>query len=399
MAIIIGVKFRTPGKVYYFDPGELPVKYGDSVIVETARGTEFGKVVLPIREVPDEEIKQPLKEVLRIATAEDEEREKTNREKEENAFRICQEKIRAHELPMKLVSAEYTFDNSKLLFYFTADGRIDFRDLVKDLAGIFRTRIELRQVGVRDETRIMGGIGTCGRPLCCATFLHEFAPVSIRMAKEQNLSLNPSKISGTCGRLMCCLKNEQETYEYLNKGLPRKGDYATTPDGYTAEVQSVNILRQTVRVIVDLENDEKEARDYPVSEITFISKKAYRKKEEKNEAPREARSGEKHGNRAEEKRTERQAETPAAQKTENADISGRTEPADGQDEKKPESRRSRRGRRQRKEETAGTPEIRESAESAGSSEDASDKPKRRRRRRRHPKSNAENGGAKTEPLS
>ncbi len=288
MAIIIGVKFRTPGKVYYFDPGQFPVRYGDSVIVETARGVEFGKVVLPVREVPDEEIKQPLKEVLRIATAEDVERERSNREKEEKAFRICQEKIRAHELDMKLVSAEYTFDNSKLLFYFTADGRIDFRDLVKDLAGVFRTRIELRQVGVRDETRIMGGIGTCGRPLCCHTFLHEFAPVSIRMAKEQNLSLNPTKISGTCGRLMCCLKNEQETYEYLNRGLPRKGDGATTPDGYSAEVQSVNILRQTVRVIVDLENDEKEARDYPVSEITFIPKKARKKKETAENIPQPA---------------------------------------------------------------------------------------------------------------
>ena len=273
MAVITGIKFRTPGKVYYFAPGELRPKYNDHVIVETARGLEYGRVVLPIRDVPEEELKQPLKEVIRIATKEDDLHERENREKEEDAYAVCQKKIREHGLEMKLVSAEYTFDNSKLTFYFTADGRVDFRELVKDLAGIFRTRIELRQIGVRDETKIIGGIGICGRTLCCNAYLHDFAPVSIKMAKEQNLSLNPTKISGSCGRLMCCLKNEAETYEYLNRGLPRKGDGATTPDGLPAEIQSVNILRQTVRVIVDLENDEKEMREYPVSEITFTPKK------------------------------------------------------------------------------------------------------------------------------
>ena len=284
MAIITGVKFRTPSKVYYFDPGELQPKYNDHVIVETARGLEYGRVVLPLRDVPEDEIKQPLKEVIRIATPEDDAHEKSNRRREEDAYVICQKKIREHGLEMKLVAAEYTFDNSKLTFYFTADGRVDFRELVKDLASIFRTRIELRQIGVRDETKIIGGIGTCGRTLCCHAYLHEFAPVSIKMAKEQNLSLNPTKISGTCGRLMCCLKNEAETYEYLNRGLPRKGDGATTPDGLSAEVQSVNILRQTVRVIVNLENDEKEMREYPVSEITFVSKKGRKKSADEAQA-------------------------------------------------------------------------------------------------------------------
>ena len=283
MTIITGVKFRSPGKVYYFDPGDMELKYNDNVIVETSRGMEYGRVVLPKREVPDEDVVQPLKPVIRLATPQDDEREAANREKEEKAFKTCQEKIREHELDMKLVGAEYTFDNNKLLFYFTADGRVDFRELVKDLASVFRTRIELRQIGVRDETRILGGMGMCGRPLCCHTYLHDFVPVSIKMAKEQNLSLNPTKISGTCGRLMCCLKNEFETYEYLNKDLPRKGDSTTTPDGFHAEVQSVNILRQTVKIIVDLDNDEKEMRDYPVSELTFIPKKGRRKKEEENE--------------------------------------------------------------------------------------------------------------------
>ena len=299
MTQVTGVKFRTPGKVYYFAPGELPVKYGDHVIVETARGVEYGTIVLPVREVDDGEIRQPLREVMRIATKDDDVHERENREKEDEACRICRTKIRERGLEMKLVSAEYTFDNTKLTFYFTADGRIDFRELVKDLAGAFRTRIELRQIGVRDETRILGGIGICGRPLCCHTYLHEFAPVSIRMAKEQNLSLNPTKISGSCGRLMCCLKNEAETYEYLNRGLPRKGDGATTPDGYPAEIQSVNILRQTVRVIVDLENDEKEMREYPVSEIHFVPKKGRKRQNAEEEIKEEAVFADEAGENAE----------------------------------------------------------------------------------------------------
>ena len=216
---------------------------------------------------------QPLKPVIRIATDEDERTIEKNKEKEKEAFAICKEKIIKHGLDMKLVNAEYTFDNNKLLFYFTADGRIDFRELVKDLAAVFRTRIELRQIGVRDETKILGGIGICGRPLCCKTYLADFVPVSIKMAKEQNLSLNPTKISGVCGRLMCCLKNEQETYEELNSRLPNVGDYVSTPDGLKGEVHSLSVLRQLVKVVVNLENDEKEIREYKVSELRFKPRK------------------------------------------------------------------------------------------------------------------------------
>ena len=269
MIKVIGVRFRTAGKIYFFSPGGLELKAGDKVIVETARGVEFGSVVTGIKEVPDDQISQPLKPVIRIATQDDVRREAKNREKEKEAFKICQEKIRKHGLEMKLIDAEYTFDNNKVLFYFTADGRIDFRELVKDLASVFRTRIELRQIGVRDETKIRGGIGICGRPLCCHTYLTEFAPVSIKMAKEQNVSLNPTKISGVCGRLMFCLTNEEETYEELNSHLPSIGDYVTTPEKLKGEVQSVNVLRQTVKVIVSLDNDEKEVRDYKVDELRF----------------------------------------------------------------------------------------------------------------------------------
>ena len=269
MTKIIGVRFRTAGKIYYFAPGKLSVKTGDQVIVETARGVEFGNVVMGPKEVEDDKITQPLKPVIRTATEEDRKMERKNREKEKEAFKICLEKIRKHGLEMKLIDAEYTFDNNKVLFYFTADGRIDFRELVKDLASVFRTRIELRQIGVRDETKIRGGIGICGRPLCCNTYLSEFAPVSIKMAKEQNLSLNPTKISGVCGRLMCCLTNEEETYEELNSRLPSIGDSVTTMEGLRGEVQSLSVLRQQVKVIVTLENDEKEIREYKVSDLKF----------------------------------------------------------------------------------------------------------------------------------
>ena len=272
MTKVVGVRFRNVGKIYYFSPKGYDIKVGSHVIVETARGVEFGKVVLGVREVKDEDVVHPLKEVLRVATRDDEEREAQNRRKEKEAFKICQKKIREHGLEMKLIDAEYTFDNNKVLFYFTADGRIDFRQLVKDLAAIFKTRIELRQIGVRDETKILGGIGICGRCLCCHTYLSEFAPVSIKMAKEQNLSLNQTKISGVCGRLMCCLKNEQETYEELNKKLPGVGDSVTTPDGITGTVQSVNVLRQLVRVVVEI-NDEKEIQEYPASELKFRPRK------------------------------------------------------------------------------------------------------------------------------
>ena len=279
MTTIIGVRFRTAGKIYFFAPGKFPVKTGDQVIVETARGVEFGNVVTDPKDVEDDMITQPLKSVIRIATEEDKRIEVKNREKEKEAFKICLEKIRKHGLEMKLIDAEYTFDNNKVLFYFTADGRIDFRELVKDLASVFRTRIELRQIGVRDETKIRGGIGICGRPLCCHTYLSEFAPVSIKMAKEQNLSLNPTKISGVCGRLMCCLTNEEETYEYLNSRLPSIGDTVTTVEGLKGEVQSLSVLRQLVKVVVTLENDEKEIREYKVSELKFRPR--HRKKEVK----------------------------------------------------------------------------------------------------------------------
>ena len=268
MIKVIGVRFRNAGKIYYFDPAGREIHTGDHVIVETARGIEYGYVVLGSREVPDDKVVQPLKSAIRMATREDEDVELKNHEKEREAFRICKEKIRKHGLQMKLIDAEYTFDNNKVLFYFTADGRIDFRELVKDLASVFKTRIELRQVGVRDETKIVGGIGICGRPLCCHSYLSEFIPVSIKMAKEQNLSLNPTKISGVCGRLMCCLKNEEETYEDLNSKLPNVGDYVTTDDGLKGEVHSVSVLRQLVKVIV-ITKDEKEIREYRVDQLKF----------------------------------------------------------------------------------------------------------------------------------
>lgn len=287
MAKVIGVRFRNAGKVYYFAPGKLRICQGDHVVVETARGVEYGYVVLGVKEVDDDKIVQPLKPVMRVATPEDDEKAEKNREKEKEAFKICLEKIRKHELEMKLIDAEYTFDNNKVLFYFTADGRIDFRELVKDLASVFKTRIELRQIGVRDETKILGGIGICGRPLCCHSYLSDFAPVSIKMAKEQNLSLNPTKISGVCGRLMCCLKNEQETYEELNSHLPNVGDFVTTPDGLKGEVHSLSVLRQLVKVVVNLDNDEKEIREYKANELRF---KPRRKKEKTTVADEELKA-------------------------------------------------------------------------------------------------------------
>lgn len=268
MTKVVGIRFRNAGKIYYFDPKDFEMEVGSHAIVETARGVEFGTVLIAPREVADDEVIQPIKPVIRVATEDDERVVERNREKEKGAYKICQEKIAKHGLEMKLVQAEYTFDNNKLLFYFTADGRIDFRELVKDLASVFRTRIELRQIGVRDETKILGGIGICGRELCCASYLSDFVPVSIKMAKEQNLSLNPTKISGVCGRLMCCLKNEEETYEYLNSRLPNVGDYVTASDGAKGEVQSVSVLRQKVKVLVEID-DEKELREYEVDELRF----------------------------------------------------------------------------------------------------------------------------------
>ena len=273
MVKVIGVRFRTAGKIYFFDPGKLKISRNDHVIVETARGIEYGTVVGSPREVPPDKVIKP---VLRIATERDDEQEANNKKKEKEAFKICLEKIRKHGLEMKLIDAEYTFDNNKVLFYFTADGRIDFRELVKDLASVFKTRIELRQIGVRDETKILGGIGICGRELCCHSHLSEFIPVSIKMAKEQNLSLNPTKISGVCGRLMCCLKHEEETYEELNRRLPNVGDRVTTDDGFKGEVHSVNVLRQLVKVLIDVDN-EKELREYKVEQLRFRRKHRHNK--------------------------------------------------------------------------------------------------------------------------
>lgn len=272
MIKVIGVRFRQAGKIYNFSPADFQVKVGDHVIVETARGIEYGSVVQGIREVADDKVIMPLKSVIRIATEEDDKKAIENNEKEKKAFKICKEKIAKHGLEMKLIETEYTFDNNKVLFYFTADGRIDFRELVKDLASVFKTRIELRQVGVRDETKMLGGIGICGRTLCCNTYLSEFIPVSIKMAKEQSLSLNPTKISGICGRLMCCLKNEQEAYEELNSNLPDIGEKVKTFDGFKGEVVSVNVLRQKVKIVVEVD-DEREIKEYAIDELKFKPKK------------------------------------------------------------------------------------------------------------------------------
>lgn len=274
MITVIGIRFRRAGKIYYFAP-EDNVEYaqGQHVIVETARGIEYGEVVISNKEVDDAEVVQPLKKVIRLATSEDDERYKQNKIKEKEAFFICKEKIIKHKLDMKLIDVEYTFDNNKVLFYFTSYERVDFRELVKELASIFKTRIELRQIGVRDETKMCGGIGICGRSLCCNTFLGDFQPVSIKMAKEQNLSLNPIKISGICGRLMCCLKYEQECYVEIRGRLPIVGDIVITPDG-KGEVLSVNVLREQVRVAVQKKDkDEKEAIMYHSTELKIIKKK------------------------------------------------------------------------------------------------------------------------------
>lgn len=272
--IVICVRFRRAGKIYYFEPlDDIDHKMGQHVIVETARGIEYGEVVIPHKEVDEKEIIQPLKKVIRIATAEDDEKYKENKIKEKEAFVICKEKIIKHKLDMKLIDVEYTFDNNKILFYFTSYERVDFRELVKELASIFKTRIELRQIGVRDETKMCGGIGICGRSLCCSRFLGDFQPVSIKMAKEQNLSLNPIKISGVCGRLMCCLKYEQECYVEIRGRLPVVGDIVITPDG-KGEVLSVNVLREQVKVAVrKKDKDEKEAIVYHSTELKIIKKK------------------------------------------------------------------------------------------------------------------------------
>ena len=267
MAEVIGVRFKSVGKIYYFDPDGAVMSEGDSVIVETARGVECGEVAMANRQISDDRIVKPLKKVIRIATPADFKQIENNKKKEKEAFDICLKKIAQHKLNMKLIDVEYTFDNNKILFYFTADGRVDFRELVKDLASIFRTRIELRQIGVRDEAKMLGGLGVCGKPFCCSTFLGEFQPVSIKMAKEQGLSLNPAKISGTCGRLMCCLKYEQEAYEDLLRVTPKVGAYVQTQDGKGTVVE-VNLL--TGRLKVKLNKTDGAARDYHKDEVKLL---------------------------------------------------------------------------------------------------------------------------------
>ena len=290
MIEIVGIRFKQAGKIYHFDPDGLQLDASHFVIVETVRGIEFGKVELKNHSIKKDELNIPLKKVLRIATKEDIAQKEKNTGKEKEAFGICLKKIKAHQLAMKLIDVELTFDLNKIIFYFTADGRIDFRELVKELASIFRTRIELRQIGVRDEAKMLSGIGICGKTLCCATFLGEFQPVSIKMAKDQNLSLNPTKISGICGRLMCCLKYEEETYEYLNKKLPREGDYISTPDG-EGEVLSVNVLRQLVRVAVRKKSsDDTKVSYYPIADIRVI--KANFQNEERAKCKKESKETE-----------------------------------------------------------------------------------------------------------
>lgn len=274
MTTVIGVRFRSAGKVYYFAPDGLEYSKGQYVIVETARGIEYGEVVIPNKTIKDEMVVQPLKKVIRLVTKEDEEKIRINEEQEEEAFKICKEKIVKHELDMKLVSVEYTFDNNKILFYFTSDDRVDFRELVKDLASIFRTRIELRQIGVRDETKMCGGIGICGRGLCCNTFLCDFQPVSIKMAKEQNLSLNPVKISGICGRLMCCLKYEEESYQEIKDRLPEVGTIVMTPEG-EGKIIGVKLLREQFKVAVEKKEKNKVVREimtFKAEDVQVVSK-------------------------------------------------------------------------------------------------------------------------------
>ncbi len=359
---VIGVRFRTAGKVYFFDPGEWEIHHGAHVIVETVRGIEYGTVVGIPMEVCAAKVPQPLKEVIRVATPEDTETELRNRAKEKEAYRICQEKIRDHGLEMKLINAEYTFDNSKVLFYFTADGRVDFRDLVKDLASVFRTRIELRQIGVRDETKILGGYGICGRPLCCHTWMSDFIPVSIKMAKEQNLSLNPGKISGVCGRLMCCLKNEADTYEELNRTLPKVGDEVQGKDGLSGQVESVNVLRQTVRILVEVD-DEKEYHEYHVDDITILRRRRRGGNRSRKDSadPKEVQELE---------RLENQERQPSRDRKDRGNRSNREDKGDRQDRSNREDRGDRQDR--------GNREERGDRQDRGNREDRGNRNNRRR---------------------
>ncbi|MBQ2532769.1 MAG: hypothetical protein II545_03915 [Lachnospiraceae bacterium] len=375
MKKIIGVRFRNAGKSYYFDPSGLSLHMNDRVIVETARGVEMGIVSIPEMEVEDDKAKQPLKEIMRKATEEDIKRVEENIVKEKDAYRIGQQKIREHNLEMKLVQTEYTFDRNKLLFYFTADDRVDFRELVKDLASVFRTRIELRQIGVRDETKILGGIGICGRELCCKTFLSDFAPVSMKMAKEQNLSLNPTKISGVCGRLMCCLKNEEETYEYLNERMPNKGDEAITKANEHGVVYDTNILKQLVRVLFEVD-DEREIREYPVEELTIIPRK-----KGQNNKPKQEKSAEEAASAKEPERKNKETKEPKENK-ESKDNNNNKERSNHKkqhgDNKKENNNKKNKPRREEKREDANAAEA-----AAPTGEDKPKKPHKPRHRNRN----------------
>ena len=342
MVNVIGVRFENAGKLYFFDPGELWPTPGDYVLVETSRGVEFGEVVTGIKEIDDSTLQSPLKPVVRIASAEDIQHNKDNKVAEKEAYHVCQKKISEHKLDMKLVSVEYTFDNSKILFYFTANGRVDFRSLVKDLAGVFKTRIELRQIGVRDEAKMLGGLGVCGRPICCGTFLGDFQPVSIKMAKEQNLSLNPTKISGVCGRLMCCLKYEQEQYEQTRKKMPKVGKEVITPDG-PGVVWDLNIIKETVRVRIQ-KGDSSELKDFPMEEVQRPGAQNVRR-EEAAEAPVEASAAEE---------TTAETEQPAAENRPRRERPNREERKarreEGEKQSNPERREKRENRRPKQEE-------------------------------------------------
>ena len=414
MVRVIGVRFRTAGKIYFFAPGEFHVRCGSHVIVETARGVEYGTVVGLPMDVSESRINQPLKEVIRIATPEDNEIERQNRIKEREAYRICQEKIQAHGLDMKLINAEYTFDNNKVLFYFTADGRVDFRDLVKDLASVFRTRIELRQIGVRDETKILGGYGICGRPLCCHTWMSDFIPVSIKMAKEQNLSLNPGKISGVCGRLMCCLKNEADTYEELNRSLPKVGDEVQGNDGLSGLVESVNVLRQTVRILVEVD-DEKEYHEYHVNDITVLRRRRRggSRARKENTDPKEAQELEKLENQERQERNgsgrrdrgdrsdrqdrgERQARGERSDRQDRAERGDRGERSERQDRGERQTRGDRgteRSERQDRTERQDRSDRQDRGD-RGDSNERGDRNYRRNGRRRY--SNNQNSGDKAD---
>ena len=380
MIKIVGVRFRSAGKVYYFDPKDLQLRTGDHVIAETSKGQDYGIISTCMKMVDEELVQQPLRAIVRKATEEDEEKIDALRVKEKEALRVCREKVREHELDMKMVNAEYSFDGTKVLFYFTADGRVDFRSLVKDLASIFHVRIELRQIGVRDETRMLGGIGICGRELCCATFLRDFQPVSIKMAKEQNLSLNPTKISGTCGRLMCCLKNEEATYEFLNARMPKMGEEAITADGQTGKVIELDVLRQRVRVLFE-EGDTKVAEVFPVDELTFRPKKKdtppqgkKAKGEKSGKGGKDEKTGKsgKAGKGAKEDRAEKAGQAEGAEKPELSGAAPDREKAEQADrpEKAERAGRSEKAERADRPEKAERMDRPEKAERVGRSEKA-----------------------------